>query len=130
MADNNPPTSYEPNVIDNYHISETTEIFTQESSSDSRPSNLREWEISDCTIGKALSSPLFTQEREDAASRRQAYHSPEESLLSSQSLSVGRVRTWRLVADQFDSLIPNVREIRVATQKMSKSGFFWNDKNS
>ena len=58
----------------------------------------------------ALSSPLFTQEREDAESRRQAYHSPDEGLSSSQSSSVGHVRTGRLVSDQFDSLIPNVRE--------------------
>ena len=49
------------------------------------------------TIGKALSSPLFIQEREEPAGRRQAYHSSEESLLSSQSLSVGHVRTERPV---------------------------------
>ena len=90
--------------------SQTTEIFIQESSSDSRPSNLHDWEICDYTIGRALSSPLFTQEREDPASRRQAYHSPEEGLSSSQSSSVGHVRTGRPVSDQFDSLIPNVRE--------------------
>ena len=58
----------------------------------------------------ALSSPLFTQEREDAASRRQAHHSPDEGQSSSQSSSVGHVRTGRLVSDQLDSLIPNVRE--------------------
>ena len=101
LTDNNPLTGYEPNVIDNYHSSETTEIFTQESSSDSRPSNLHDWEISDYAIGRALSSPLFIQEREDPASRRQAYHSPDESLLSSQSLSVGHVRTGRPVSDEF-----------------------------
>ena len=43
------------------------------------------------------------------ASRRQAYHSPGESLLSSQSLSVGHVRTERPV-DEFGSLISNVRD--------------------
>ena len=110
LADNNPLTGYEPNFIESYQISETTEIFLQESSSDSRPSNLHDLEIDDYTIGRALSSPLFTQEREDAASRRQAYHSPDESLLSSQSLSVGHVRTGRLVSDEFGSLISNVRE--------------------
>ena len=36
LADNNPLTGYEPNIIDNYQISETTEIFIQEASSDSR----------------------------------------------------------------------------------------------
>ena len=50
------------------------------------------------------------QEREDPASRRQAYHSLDESLLSSQSSSVGHVRTGRLVFDEFGSLISNVRE--------------------
>ena len=66
MAENNPLTGYEPNLIDNYHISETTDIFIQESSSDSRSSNLHDLEIDDYTIGRALSSPLF-QEREDPA---------------------------------------------------------------
>ena len=51
-----------------------------------------------------------TQEREEPAGRRQAYHSPEESLLSSQSLSVGHVRTGKPVSDEFGSLISNVRE--------------------
>ena len=83
LAENNPLTSYEPNFIDNYAISETTEIFIQESSSESKPSNLHDLEIDDCTIGRALSSPLFTQEREDPANRRQLYHSSDESLLSS-----------------------------------------------
>ena len=62
------------------------------------------------SIGRALSSPLFTQEREETAGHRQAYHSREESWLSSQSSSVGHVRTRRLVSDQFDSLISNVRD--------------------
>ena len=88
-------TGYEPNFFDDYHFSETTEIFIQESSSDAKPSYLHDSEISDDTIGRALSSPLFTQEREEPAGRRQAYHSLEESL-SSQSLSVGHVRTVRL----------------------------------
>ena len=59
------------------------------------PSYLHDAELSDETIGKALSSPLFSQEGEEPASRRQAYHSFEESLLSSQSLSVCHVSTER-----------------------------------
>ena len=104
MAENNPLTGYEPNDL---HISETTDIFIQESSSDGNPLNLHDLEFDDYTIGMALSSPLFTQEREDAASRRQAYHSLDEGLSSSQSSSVGHVGTRRPV---FGSLIPNVRE--------------------
>ena len=102
-------TSYEPNLFGDYHFSESTDIFMQESSSDTRPSYLHDSEISDDTIGRALSSPLFTQEREEPAGRRQAYHSPEESLLSSQSLSVGHVRTERPV-NELSSLSSRVRE--------------------
>ena len=66
--------------------------------------------LDDFFIGRALSSPLFTQEREETAGHSQAYHSVEESLSSSQSSSVGHVGTGRPVSDQFDSLIPNVRD--------------------
>ena len=61
------------------------------------------------TCGRALSSPLFTQERQEPAGRRQAYHSPKESLLSSQSLSVGYVRTGRPV-HELSLLGSSVRE--------------------
>ena len=93
LVNNAPLTGYEPNFFDDFHYSETTDIFLQEQPSDTRPSFLHDAEISDDTIGKALSSPLFTQEREEPAGRRQAYHSLEESLLPSQSLSVCHVRT-------------------------------------
>ena len=98
-------TSYEPN---DYHISEATEPYIQESSVENGSPN--DLEYDDVTIGRAHSSPLFTQEREDAASRRRAYHSLEESLFSSQSLSVGPVRTGRPVSDEDDSKISNVIE--------------------
>ena len=86
LVNNAPLTGYEPNFFDDYHLSETTEILIQESLSDARTSNLHDSEISDDTIGRALSSPLFIQEREEPASGGQAYH-----------LSVGHVRTERLV---------------------------------
>ena len=57
MADNAPLTGYEPNFFDDFHYSETTDIFLQEQSSDTRPSYLHDEEISDDTIGGALSSP-------------------------------------------------------------------------
>ena len=50
------------------------------------PSYSSDAELDDETIGKALSSPLFIQEREEPANLRQAYHSYEESLLPAQSL--------------------------------------------
>ena len=62
---------------------------------------MRDSEIKDKTVGSALTSPLFTQEREEPAARRQACHFPEVSLLSSQSLSVGPVRAGRCVTDCF-----------------------------
>ena len=95
LVNNAPLKGYEPNFFDDYHFSETSAMIFQESSSDTRPSYLHDAEISDDTIGRALTSPLFTQEREEPVGRRQAFHSPEESLLSSQSLSVGHVRTGR-----------------------------------
>ena len=109
LAENNPLTGYEPKFFDDYHFSETTEIFIQESSSDSRPSNLHDLEIDDYTIGRALSSPLFIQKREEPACRKQGCHSPEESSLPTQSFSVGHVTTRRLVSYEFGSLISNVR---------------------
>ena len=87
LANNTPLTEYQPKFFDDYHISET----------------------SDDTIGKALSSPLFTQKREDPADCRQAYHSLEESLLPRQSSSVGHGRTVRLV-EELSSLSLSVRE--------------------
>ena len=72
------------------------------------PRTCMTWRLVTTPSAEALSSPLFTQEREEPAGRRQAYHSPEESL-SSQSSSVGHVRTGRPV-DEFGSLISNGRE--------------------
>ena len=73
---------------------ETSEIIFQEESGDKDtvPSFLCDAELDDQTIGKAPSSPLFIQEREEPANRRQAYHSHEESLLPAQSF-VAHTRT-------------------------------------
>ena len=109
LVNNAPLTGYEPKFFDDYHFSETTEIFIQESSSDTRPSYMHDTQISDDTIGRALSSPQFTQEREEPAGLRQACQSPEENVLSSQSLSVGHVRTGRPI-NELGSLSSSVRE--------------------
>ena len=106
LAEYDPLTGYEPN---DYHISETTEPYIQESSGENGSLNSHDLEYDDYTFGMALSSPLFTQEREDAASRRREYHSHDEGLSSSQSSSV-RHRTGRPVVELFNSLISNVRE--------------------
>ena len=82
------PTSYKPKLHDDFHYSETIEMIFQEESGDkdTEPSYLCDAELDDETIGRALSSPLFIQERGESADRRQAYHSLEESLLPTQSL--------------------------------------------
>ena len=98
-------------------------------SSDTRPSYLHDAEISDDTIGRALSSPLFTQEREEPAGRRQAYHSLEESLLPSQSLSVGHVRTGRPV-NELSSLSSSVRENPSRDSENEQIRILLNDKKS
>ena len=82
-----PPTGYVPNGLDDFHYSETTAM---------EPSYLCDAELDDETIGKALSSPLFIQEREEPADRRQAYPSSEERLLPAQSFFT-RTRTGRPV---------------------------------
>ena len=101
-------TSYEPN---DYHISEATEPYIHESSVENGSPNDLEYDA--VTIDKALSSPLFTQEREDDGSRRRACHSQDEGLSSSQSSSVCHDRTGRPVVKPFDSQIRNVQEIPI-----------------
>ena len=108
LAEYDPLTGYEPN---DYHISEVTEPYIQESSGEN--GSLNDLQYDDVTIGIALSSPLFTQEREDVSSRRRADHSHDEGLSFSQSSSVGH-RTERPTVEQFDS---NSEKIRATAQK-------------
>ena len=121
LAEYDTLTAYEPNDL---HISET-----ENRSLNLHDLDLDDLDLDDFTIGRTLSSPLFTQERENAASRRRAYHSIDEGLSSSQSSSVGH-GTGRLVGHQFDSLNQTSQKIRAAAQNMIKSGFFRNDKKS
>ena len=127
LANNAPLTGYEPNFFDDFHYSETTDIFLQEQSSDTMPSYLHDVELSDETIGRALSSPLFIQEREEPAGRRQA-HSFEESLLPAQSF-FARTSTGRPVYEPSSDFVSKNGN-QVATWKTSESGFSLNDKKS
>ena len=114
-----PLTSYEPNQLDNQlnnfdHPETSAAIFQDESVDiDTEPSYSCDAELDDELIGKALSSPLFIQEREEPANLRQTCHSHEESLLPAQS---------------FFTRLKNGN--RVATQKTSESGFSLKDKKS
>ena len=114
-AEFTPHTGYEPKLLDDFHFSETTEIIFQEQSGDKDvvPSYLCDAELDDETIGKALTSPLFIQEREEPPDRRKAYHSYEESLLPAQSFSVGETC-----------------KNQVAKWKTKQSGFSLKDKKS
>ena len=89
MAIYNPLTGYEPKLLDDFDHSETSAKIFQDASGDidTEPSYSCNAELDDEIIGKALFSPLFIQEREEPANRRQAYHSHEESLLPAQSFS-------------------------------------------
>ena len=134
LAENTPLTGYEPNVLDDFHYSETTEMIFQEQSSDTVPSYLCDVELDDETIRKALSSPLFIQERRESAHRRQAYHSYEESLLPAQSFSVCHARTGRPV-HELSSLGSRSREkptrdseneqIRILLQRQKEQNSRW-----
>ena len=76
--------------------SETSAMIFQDESGDLDAECLCDAELDDETIGKALSSPLFIQEREEPADWRQAYHFHEESLLPAQSFFAHK-STGRLV---------------------------------
>ena len=81
MAIYHPLTGYKPNVLDDFHYSGTSAMIFEDESGDidTEPSYSCDAELDDETIGKALSSPPFIQEREEPANRRQACHSHEES---------------------------------------------------
>ena len=105
MAIHNPVTGCEPNQLDNFDYSETYAVIFQNESvdMDTEPLYSCDAELDDETIGKALSSPLFIQEREEPTNLRQAYHSHEESLLPAQS-SFTRTSTERPVYEPSSDL--------------------------
>ena len=114
-------------VTKHFDHSETSAMIFQDESGDmdTEPSYSCDAELDDELIGKALSSPLFIQEREEPANRRQPYHSHEESLLPAQSFSAhtsaGRPCT---------NLVHAKNENQVAKWKMKESGFSLKDKKS
>ena len=69
VAIQNPLTGEEPNVLDNFNHSETSAMIFQDESGDmdTEPSYSCDAELDDETIGKALSSPLLIQEREETS---------------------------------------------------------------
>ena len=100
----NPLTGYEPNLLDNFDYSETSAAILQDESGDidTEPSYSCDAELNDEIFGKALSSPLLIQEREEPANLRLAYHFHEESLLPAQSF-FAHTRTVRPVFEPSSS---------------------------
>ena len=122
LAENTHLTGSEPSILDDFHYSQTTEIFFQEQSSDAVLLYLFDTEQRRDHRQNALFTPVHS-EREEPADRRQAYHSFKESLLPSQSLSVCHARTGRPV-HELSSLSSRSRE------KPSAPRFSLNDKKS
>ena len=91
VAIHKPLTGNEPNQLDNhldnFDYSETSAAIFQDESvdMDTEPSYSCDAELDDELKGKALSSQLFVQEREEPSNLRQTYHSYEESLSPAQS---------------------------------------------
>ena len=128
MAIYNPLTGYEPKLPDHFHYSETSAMIFQDESGDidTEPSYSCDAELDDEIIGKAPSSQLFIQEREESANLRQAYHSHEESLLSAQPY-FAHTSTGRPVCEL--SLCQK-NENQVATWRAKESGFSLKDKRA
>ena len=112
-VDNDPLTGYEVNDI---HISETTEKFIQESSGDNWSFNLHDLEFDDSEKMQRAVDKLTT-------------------LLTKVCRPVSR--RLSVLLEQVDLFLISLthqsqtpEKILVATQKMSKSGFFWNDKKA
>ena len=120
VAIHNPLTGCEPNLLDNFNYSETSAAIFQDESGDidTEPSHSCDAELDDEIIGKALSSPLFIQEREEPANLRQAYHSYEESLLPVLFRTHTQVRRA-----PYTNLVRLKNGNQVATWKTKESGF-------
>ena len=133
MAIHNPVTGYEPNQLDNKldnsDYSETSAMIFQDESGDidTETSYSCDAELDDELIGKALSSPLFVQEREEPVNLRQTYHSHEKVCCQLSPFSHAQVR-GDPKTNQVQICLKNGNQ--VATWKTSESGFSLKDKKS
>ena len=120
----NPLTNYEPKQLDTFDYSETSAtIFQKESVDiDTEPSYSCDVELDDELIGKALSSPLFTQEREEPANLRQTQMKKVCCQLS--PFSHVQVR-----GDPYTNLVRLRNGNEVAIRKTKESGFSLKDKS-
>ena len=114
MAIYHPLTDCEPNVLDDFHYSETSAMIFQDESSDidTEPSYSCDAELDDETIGKALSSPLFIQEREN------------------QGTGDKLITLMKKVCCPYAHSVRTKNENQVAKWNTEKSGFSLKDKKS
>ena len=108
LANNAPFTRYEPNFFDDYHYSETTEIFLQEQSSD------KETEPSYLSIARGPRTCMTRRSVTTLSAERSLHHcslrSEKNQRAVDQSLSVCHGRTGRPV-HELSSLGSSSREI-------------------
>ena len=126
LADNNPLTSYEPNILDDFHCSETNEVVFQEDSceKDTEPSYLRDAELDDETIGKALSSPHHCSFRSETNQRT------EDKLITLMKKVCCQLSPFSHTQERGDPCtnLLRVNENPVAKWKTKESGFSLKDK--
>ena len=129
VAIHNPLTGYEPNQLDNFDHSETFAMIFQNESGDidTEPSYSCDAEVDDEHIGKALSSPLFIQEREEPANLRQAYPLMKKVCCQLSPFSPVHVR-GNPCTNQIQICLKNGSQ--VATWKTSESRFSLKDEKS
>ena len=130
VAIHNPLTGYEPNQLDNFDYPETSAAIFQDESvdKDTEPSYSCDAELDDELVGKALSSPLFIQEREEPANLRQTCHTLMKKVCCQLSpFSHAQVR-GDPYTNQDQICLKNGNQ--VATGKTSESGFSLADKKS
>ena len=113
----------------------TTQRLLQRSSrmnladTDTEPSYSCDAELDDELTGKALSSPLFTQEREEPSNLRQNYHSHEKKVCCQLS-PFSHVQVGETRARTKFRFVSKTGRNQVATWKTSKSGISLKEKNS
>ena len=130
LAEFAPLTGYEPKLPDDFHYSETTEIIFQEHSTGAVPSYVFDAELDDETISgkRSLHHCSFRNEKNQRA---------VEELVTLLTKVCRPVSRRLSVIEQGDLLWNSLihesemsEKIRAAAQKVSKAGFFWNDKES
>ena len=126
MAMYHPLTGYEPNVLDDFHYSETSAMIFQDESGDidTEPSNLCDTELDDETIGK---SAIFTTVFSGA--RTEDKLTTLMKKVCCQLSPFSHTHTQER-GDPYTNLVRANNESQVAKWKTKESGFSLKDKKS